>query len=74
MSLEPFFRFEKYDTQRDVSDLGFVRDRSMEVDLYEGGLQFKPIPQIVFKLDYRHFDPAQGSKSDEVEAAVGYVF
>jgi hypothetical protein len=74
MSLEPFFRFEKYDTQRDISDLGFERDRSKEVDLYEAGLQFKPIPQIVFKLDYRHFDPAKGSGADEVEAAVGYVF
>jgi hypothetical protein len=74
MSLEPFFRFEKYDTQRDVADLGFERDRSKEIDLYEAGLQFKPIPQIVFKLDYRHFDPAKGSRADEVEAAVGYVF
>lgn len=74
ISLEPFFRFEKYDTQREVSNLGFMRDRSKDINLYEGGLQIKPIPQIVFKLDYRHFDPAKGKKTDEIEAAVGYVF
>jgi len=79
MSLEPFFRFERYDTQREVSDLGFRRDRAKDVDLYVAGLQFKPIPQIVFKLDFRHFEQARtvaGSRdrADEVQGLVGYVF
>jgi len=79
-TVEPFFRYERYDTQRDVADLGFARDRTKEVDLYVAGLQVKPIPQIVFKLDFRHFDLAQTSSSgarqraDEVQAMVGYVF
>jgi opacity protein-like surface antigen len=74
MSLEPYFRYERYDTQRDVSNLGFTRDKSKDIDLYIAGLQFKPIPQVVFKLDYRHFDPAKGDRADEVQALVGYVF
>jgi hypothetical protein len=80
MSLEPYFRFERLDTQREVSDLGFVRDRAKDFDLYTAGLQFKPIPQIVFKLDFRHFVLARTSaavprdRADEVQAMVGYVF
>ncbi len=79
-SLEPFFRFERYDTQREVADLGFDRDRTKDIDLYVAGLQFKPIPQIVFKLDYRHFELARTTSSgdrdraDEVQGLVGYVF
>ncbi len=79
-SVEPFFRFERYDTQRDVSDLGFDRDRTKDIDLYVAGVQWKPIPQLVFKLDYRHFDLARTSstgarqRADEVQGLVGYVF
>ena len=79
-SIEPFFRFERYDTQRDVADLGFDRDRTKDVNLYVAGIQVKPIPQLVFKLDYRHFDLARTSSSgareraDEVQGLVGYVF
>jgi hypothetical protein len=74
MSLEPYVRYEAYDTQRDVSDLRYTRDKSKDIDLIVAGLQFKPIPQVVFKLDYRHFDPADGDRADEVQALVGYVF
>lgn len=74
MSLEPYFRFESYDTQRKVSNLGYTRDRSKDVNLYTAGLQFKPIPQVVFKLDFRHFDQEDGDRADEIQALVGYVF
>lgn len=50
-SVEPFFRFERYDTQCEVAGLGFDRDRTKDIDLYVAGLQFRPIPQIVFELD-----------------------
>jgi hypothetical protein len=74
MSLEPYFRFEQYDTQRDVADLGFARDKSKDIDLYVAGLQFKPIPEVVFKLDYRRFELGRGGRADEVQALLGYVF
>ena len=74
MSLEPYFRFESYDTQREVSDLLYTRDKTKDIDLYVAGLQFKPIPEVVFKVDFRHFDPADGDRADEVQALMGYVF
>ncbi|MBW2499293.1 MAG: hypothetical protein JRF61_18580 [Deltaproteobacteria bacterium] len=73
MSLEPFFRYEFYDTQHDVAG-AYTRDRSKKIDLFIGGLQFKPIPQVVFKVDYRHFEPDDGHKANQVQALVGYVF
>ena len=75
-SLEPYFRFEKYDTQARVQTaaVGYTRDRSKDVDLYVAGLQFKPIPQVVFKLDYRKFDTREGDRADQVQALVGYAF
>lgn len=74
-TLEPFFRFEQYDTQH-KRPTGVVRDKSTDVDLYVAGLQFKPIPQVVFKVDYRHFDQRsrEGHRADEVQALVGYAF
>jgi hypothetical protein len=73
MSLEPFFRFEHIDTQ-DRVDPGFVKDRSQSQDVYVVGAQFEPHPQVVIKLDYRNFDPASGSRPDEIQAGVGFVF
>jgi len=72
-TLEPYFRYEFYDTQYDVSG-AYSEDKSKKVDLYTAGLQFKPIPNVVFKLDYRHFEPGNNEKADEVQALVGYVF
>lgn len=72
-TLEPYFRYEYYNTQQDVSG-GYSKDKSKEIDLYVAGLQYKPIPNVVFKLDYRHFDPTNNDKADEVQALVGYVF
>jgi outer membrane receptor for monomeric catechols len=83
-TLEPYFRYENFDTQRKVSNGNsrvegvnegrFEKDQSKNVDLYVAGIQYKPIPQVVFKLDYRHFDPRQGHRANEVQALVGYVF
>lgn len=72
-SLEPYFRYESYDTQKHVQQ-GYTQDGSKDVELYVAGLQFKPIPQVVFKVDYRNFNLRQGSRPDEVQAHVGYVF
>lgn len=73
MSLEPYVRWEDYDTQHEVAS-GFRRNQDLDIELLVAGLQFKPIPQIVFKLDYRHFDPDGGDRADEIQGLVGYVF
>ena len=74
-SLEPFYRFEWFDTQADMPNgFGFARDRSREVWSHTVGVQFEPIPNIVLKLDYRNRNPEQGEIADEVNVGFGYVF
>jgi hypothetical protein len=73
MTLEPFIRYEYVDTQYDVPS-GFVRDRAETVSTYTTGLHFKPIPNVVIKLDYRNRDSREGALGDEVNAGVGVVF
>jgi hypothetical protein len=73
MTLEPFVRYEQYDTQRDVNSR-FARDKSKDIELIVAGFQFKPIPEVVFKVDYRRFNLASGSRANEIQALVGYVF
>ena len=72
-TLEPFFRYEYVDTQNDVPS-GFERDRSQIVNTYTAGLHYKPIPNVVVKLDYRNRSAAAGALGDEVNAGIGVVF
>ncbi len=72
-TLEPFFRYEFVDTQNDVPS-GFERDRSQIVNTYTAGLHFKPIPNVVVKLDYRNRSARAGALGDEVNAGIGVVF
>lgn len=73
MSLEPFFRFEYVDTQNDVPS-GFTSDRSFKQRLYIPGIQFKPIPNVVLKLDYRKIDDFEDGDEDEVSVGFGLIF
>jgi opacity protein-like surface antigen len=72
-SLEPFFRFEYYDTQLDLPS-GFSKDRAREIEIYTLGVSFKPIPNVVIKADYRNRDSQSGSLPDEFNMGVGFVF
>lgn len=72
-TLEPFYRFEYYDTQNDMPS-GFPADKGKEIEAHVAGLQLRPHPQVVIKLDYRNFDPNEGSKADEVQLGLGWVF
>ena len=72
-TLEPFFRFSQLDTQHKTPD-GVIRDATRDVNIYTAGLHYRPIPQVVFKVDYRRFDQRSGSRANEVQALVGYVF
>lgn len=75
MSLEPYFRYERVDTQNEMP-AGFVRNEKYVQDVYTVGLHFRPIPQIVFKLDYQNIRPKSDPDdvADAVRFAVGYVF
>jgi len=73
MSLEPFFRFEHLDTQFKVSQ-GLTPNDNLDRNYYVMGLDYKPIPQVVLKFDYRRVDAKVGDVADEIEVGFGYVF
>jgi len=69
MSLTPFVRYEEFDTQADVPG-GFSSSSVNSQDIVTFGLDFQPLPQIVFKLDYEDWEES----ADSWNAVVGYVF
>ncbi|MBW2279749.1 MAG: hypothetical protein JRG82_03315, partial [Deltaproteobacteria bacterium] len=71
--LEAFFRYEYMDTQADIPS-GFTRDRSQPRRLLIPGLQFRPHPEVVIKLDYRRIDDWEGDSADEISVGFGLVF
>jgi hypothetical protein len=72
-TLEPFFRFEYLDTQFNVPS-GFTADDSNQLKIYTVGLQFKPIPNVVLKADYRNKVAGSGSAPDEFNVGFGLAF
>ncbi|MBE0598262.1 MAG: hypothetical protein IH614_13420 [Desulfuromonadales bacterium] len=62
--LAPFFRYENVDYQGNNEDL----------DVYNVGISYKPIPNVVLKADYRNFDKKVGTKADELNLGFGYIF
>ncbi|MGH7859846.1 MAG: hypothetical protein ACREQY_21165, partial [Candidatus Binatia bacterium] len=71
--LAPWFRYTQLDTQDEVPS-GFTRVATRDRDIWEVGLSYKPIPQVVLKLDYRNFDSEGGDLADEFRAGGGFIF
>ncbi len=72
-TIEPFYRFEYYDTQWEVPS-GFSRDKTKEILSHTVGFQYEPIPNVVLKADYRNRKPNDGRIADEWNMGIGYVF
>lgn len=71
--LAPFFRHEKYNTIASTPH-GFSGDPRLNQRIFQVGLQYKPIPQVVIKADYRNFSAAEGSVPDDFNLGFGYIF
>lgn len=71
--LAPWFRYSRTDTQQSVPT-GLTPDNRHDRHYFEAGLQYKPIPQVVLKLDYRNLDAETGTLPDEVRIGAGFVF
>jgi len=67
--LTPFCRYERIDTQSGMP-AGFLSDPSQEDEIYSFGINYKPIPQVVIKLDYEDWD----NDFDRFNILFGYVF
>lgn len=71
--LAPWFRYSRTDTQQGVPT-GVRADNRHDRHYFEAGIQYKPIPQVVLKLDYRNLDAETGTLPDEVRIGAGFVF
>lgn len=71
--LAPWFRYSRIDTQDDVP-AAFTADDAFDRDIYEVGLTWKPIPEVVIKLDYRNQEAQRGDLPDEVRVGAGFVY
>ena len=71
--LDAFFRYEYLDTQAGIPS-GFTRDRSQPRRLLIPGLQFRPHPEVIIKLDYRNIENWEGETADEISLGLGLVF
>lgn len=67
--LTPFVRYEQIDTQ-DRLPFGTARDASQEDEIWTVGVNFKPVRQVVVKLDYEHWN----DDFDRFNVLFGYVF
>jgi long-subunit fatty acid transport protein len=53
---------------------GFSDDESKDRQIYQFGLQYKPIPNVVIKADYRNFTAKKGSLPDDFNLGLGFIF
>jgi uncharacterized small protein (DUF1192 family) len=69
----PYVRYEWLDTQDEVP-AGYAKDPARERTILTGGVEVKPIPQVVFKLDYQRMRNEARTGVSQWNAAVGYLF
>jgi len=76
-SLEPFLRYSQVNTQKAFQSAAYsLTNQNFNSEVITVGLQYKPIPQIVFKLDYLYeWQKVTGDAvAKEIQIGVGYVF
>ncbi len=71
--LAPFFRYEMLDTVAKAPD-GFDDDLTKDWKIYQVGMQYKPIPNVVIKADYRNRIAQEGPLSDDFNLGFGFIF
>lgn len=71
--LAPFFRYEQLDTIASAPN-GFADDLFQDREIFQVGLQYKPIPNVVLKADYRNFDSKGGDLPDDFNLGLGFIF
>ena len=71
--LAPFFRYEKLNTIA-KAPAGFANDPTKDWQIFQVGLQYKPIPNVVIKADYRNYVAKQGPLPDDFNLGFGFIF
>ncbi len=68
-----FGRYEKYNTQADVT--GFSPNDAYDRTEITAGITYKPVPDVAFKIDYQLFDDARDADpKGQFNAGIGYAF
>lgn len=73
ISLTPYVRYERFDTQRSVP-IGYERNPENNGRILTLGAAFKPIPQTVIKTDWQRVTNAGGTGTNQFNLALGYIF
>jgi hypothetical protein len=73
ISLLPYYRFEKLNTQAEVP-AGFLVDPARDETFHTLGVELKPIPNIAVKVDYSWISNAADTGRDRVGVNLGYAF
>jgi len=71
--LAPWFRGSHFNTQESMPR-GFPADGSKDRNVFEFGIDYKPITQVVLKLDVAFDDAEDGTLPDEIAIGTGFVF
>lgn len=73
-ALIPWLRAETYNLHAQVPT-GFTASASKDVQILAAGIDYKPHPSVVVKLDYRDYsNAAETEEADELTLGIGYVF
>lgn len=71
--LAPFVRWEQYDSQSSVPS-GFERNPANDRSDLTIGLNYKPIPNVVVKVEYQWLDNEADDSRNQFNFGLGYVF
>lgn len=71
--LSLFCRHESLNTQARVAP-GFTADPVNDLTVLTCGAHYRPIPNVVIKLDTQNFDNQKHTAVDQVNLALGYLF
>jgi hypothetical protein len=73
-ALLPFFRYEHFDTVVGTPT-GFADDLTKDKEIFQVGLHYKPIPNVVIKADYRNISNKKGTpEPDDFNLGFGFIF
>jgi len=71
MTLDPFVRYEQFDTQASLP-IGFSADPANRDRVLTTGFSFHPLNEVVVKVDYQKF--FETSSNDRINLGLGYMF
>ena len=71
--LIPYVRYEEVDTQREVA-VGFAANPANDETATLVGVAWKPVPQVVAKIDYQLHSNAADTGVDQLSFQIGWLF